>query len=123
MKKMFIMLIFCVVFIPNTYASMIARIDLDELIAKSEYVVLGKVIDVSSKDVRDIVTVKVASSLKGNLAREEVSFMLTTRGGIKNFDPQLKIGDTGVFFLIEKNGEIKRSYWGSIAIFNRNNFD
>ena len=119
MKNILIMLILFAVFIPATHASQIARLNLNELPTKSKYIVLGKVVHVSPKDVRDIVTIRVASTLKGKLESDELTFMLTTRGGIKDFDPQLKIGDMGVFFLNEFNGEIKKAYWGSIAIFNK----
>ena len=112
MNKFLITILIFLVIVPISYASMIPRLDLRELLDKSEYVVLGKVISISAKDVRDVVTVKIASSLKGKFKSNEVTFILTSRGGVKDFDPQLKVGDTGVFFLIETNGEIKKPIGG-----------
>ena len=122
MKKILITLLMFLVTISNVYASSISRLDLTILPDKSEYIILGKVINVRAMDARDVVTVKVAASLKGKLKMNEVTFILTARGGLKYFDPQLSIGDTGVFFLIEENGTIKKSYWGSIAIFTKKIF-
>jgi hypothetical protein len=123
MKKSIIIITLAISFTTSAFASTISRLDLNKLLNQSEYVVLGKVINISNIDVRDKVTIRVASSLKGELRRKEVSFMLTTRGGIKDFDPQLRVGDMGVFFLNKKNGEIEKAYWGSIAIFSKNNFE
>jgi len=122
MKIVLITFLMFSVIVPSAYASKISRLDLRKLLDKSEYVVLGKVTNISAKDVRDMVTIKVASLLKGALKKNEVTFILTARGGLKDFDPQLKRGDTGVFFLIETNGEFKKAYWGSMAIFSKNNF-
>ncbi len=122
MKYIITILLVVVAITSETYASVIVRLDLKELPNISEYIVLGKVISISPEGNRDAVTIKIATQLKGNLQREEVTFMLTTRGGLKDFDPQLVIGDTGVFFLSESNGKIKKAYWGSIAVFNKNNF-
>ena len=43
--------------------------------------------------------------------------------GLKDFDPELKVGDKGVFFLTRNKGKFEKAYWGSIAIFPKDNFE
>lgn len=100
-------------------ASSVAQITLSDLEIKADYVVLGKVIKIAQEDVRDHVTIKVDAYLKGKGSTEEsYTFTLTSRGGLKDFDPELKKGDIGVFFLKKiEAGNITKAYWGSIALF------
>ena len=63
--------------------------------------------------------------LKGKSSQKVYTFNLVTRGGLKDFDPSLKKGDTGVFFLKlrEQEGQVEKTYWGSVATFQKNHFD
>ena len=112
-------------FILNNYsfASGINRITLSELQEKADLIALAKVEKVIPNDDRDIVTIKIDSFLKGVSEEKELSFILVTRGGLKDFDPVLKRGDTGVFLLKKKGAEVEKAYWGSVAIFQKNHFD
>jgi len=64
----------------------------------------------------------VASVLKGKVKGEKVKVTLQPRG-VMGFDPELKAGDTGVFFLreITRSGA-KLAYWGSVAVFGMPRF-
>lgn len=123
MKKIFAILFLASFLTPHVFASGIKRLKLTELTSKSDYIVLGKVIKVEAKDEKDKVTIKIGSQLKGELKEKTLTFILTTRGGLKDFDPKLNVGNTGVFFLKNVNGKIEKAYWGSIATFNKNHFD
>ena len=124
MKKM-ILLSTIMLFILSSYcfASEIIRISLSELQEKANLIVLAKVIKVEQDMDRDKVTIKIDSFLKGEIKEKELSFTLITRGGLKDLDPALKKGDTGVFFLKTKGAKVEKAYWGSIATFQKNNFD
>ncbi|HUW17718.1 MAG TPA: peptidylprolyl isomerase [Sedimentisphaerales bacterium] len=110
-------------------ASDIKHLELAELPSRAEVVALAKVVKVQEKalDSRkpvpyDEVTIKVASVIKGKLERNEVTVLLQPRGE-KGFDPALKVGDTGVFFLREvSQSQAKLAYWGSVAVFQKPNF-
>lgn len=125
MKKIFFLifllfLIFCVC----SVASEIKRISLSELLTKADLVVMGEVTDVAKEEDKDHVTIQVDSYLKGSSNKNMYAFTLITRGGLKDFDPTLKNGDTGVFFLKlkEQNDDVQKAYWGSIAIFQKKHF-
>jgi hypothetical protein len=113
------------VIIGNCIASSINRITLSELQEKADLIVLAKVINLEQDGNLDIVTISVDSYLKGNNPQKDYSFTLVTRGGLKDFDPSLKKGDTGVFFLkLKKMKEgVEKAYWGSVAVFPKNHFD
>ena len=66
-----------------------------------------------------------AVSLKGKSPQTVYTFTLVTRGGLNDFDPALKKGDSGVFFLKlrKQEGEVEKAYWGSVATFPKNHFD
>jgi hypothetical protein len=106
-------------------ASQIQRITLAELESKADYIVLGKVTKVVLDGDQDQVTIQVASYLKGKSKHDAFSFTLVTRGGLKDFDPALKEGASGVFFLkaTGKPSEATKAYWGSIATFPQDHFD
>ncbi len=122
MKKIFLLL--CIFLLSSTsYASKIGRITLEDMETKAEYIILGKVIDVERDLDRDKVTIEVRKLLKGNkLPNEIVSFWLTSRGGLKDFDPEVQVGNSIVAFLVGENGKFKKAYWGSIAIFTKPNY-
>ncbi len=124
MKKISLLLLSVVFFTASVYASRIMRLPLKELPGKSNSIVLGEVVKVVPQDNEnlDTVTIRIDAVLKGELEDKEATFILSTRGGLKDFDPQLKVGNQGVFFLIKKNGTFEKAYWGSMAIFPKNNF-
>lgn len=100
-------------------ASQINPLDLSELAGKSEVVVLGHVAGVKRiDDTRDEITIRIAGVLKGTFAGKTVTFPITCRGGLKDFDPELKAGDKGVFFLGKvEDGRSRLAFFGSVAVF------
>jgi len=103
-------------------ASSIRRLNLAELPGRAEVVVLGQVVKVAPKGDADEVTIRIAAFLKGSTTQMTVTMTLVPRG-LKGFDPTLKVGQTGVFFLTGLNGaSASKAYWGSIAVFNSPNF-
>ena len=109
----------------TSFASEIKRITLAELQAKADLIVMAKVTKVVAEKDVDHVTIELDSYLKGESPRTVYTFTLVTRGGLKDFDPALKKDDTGVFFLKlrKQEGEVEKAYWGSVATFNKNNYD
>jgi hypothetical protein len=107
------------------YGSQINRITLSELHAKADLIVMSEVTELVKEGNQDHVTIQVDSYLKGESPQTVYTFTLVTRGGLKDFDPALKVGDTGVFFLKlkEQEGQVEKAYWGSIATFQKNHFD
>jgi hypothetical protein len=105
-------------------ASQIDPITLKELESRATHVVLGKVTKVEENRNEDIVTVEVAAFLKGKSEAKSYKFRLVTRGGLKDFDPAVKVGASGVFFLKEQEGteNATKAYWGSIATFPKDHF-
>jgi hypothetical protein len=108
-----------------SFASRIARITLAELQAKADIVVMAKVTKLVAEGDIDHVTIKVDSYLKGHSPQTVYTFTLVTRGGLKDFDPSLKKGDSGVFFLKprKQEGEVEKAYWGGVAVFPKDHFD
>jgi hypothetical protein len=105
-------------------ASQINPISLAELQTRADFVVMAKVTKVEAMGDADTVSIRVSSYLKGKHDAAEFTFTLVTRGGIKDFDPAVKVGDTGVFFLkaLDEKGAVGKAYWGSIALFPKNHF-
>ncbi len=103
--------------------SEIKQIELAQLSDSAEVVVLAQVVKVTKISAEaDETTIKVGTILKGKLGAGKLKVVLTTRG-VKGFDPAMKVGDTGVFFLKEvKTKEAKLAYPGSVAVFSRPNF-
>ena len=123
MKKMFFStILFLFALTASGFASEISRITLAELYEKADLIVMAGVTQVDSRDERDEVTIQVELFLKGNSPDRQYTFTLITRGGVKDFDPALKKGDTGVFFLKQKRKGVEKAYWGSVAVFTKNNF-
>jgi hypothetical protein len=128
-SKILLIAVVAILFGTLAYASQIRQLELAELPSRSHVIVLAKIlrVDKISLDSRvptpdDKVTIKVASALKGSIKQDEVEVLLQPRG-VKDFDPTLKVGDTGVFFLREVGElEAKLAYWGSVAIFQKPNF-
>lgn len=106
------------------FASEIGLITLSELQAKADLIVMAEVMQVVEQKDQDQVTIQVESCLKGGGSETAYTFTLVTRGGLKDFDPALKKGDTGVFFLKrqKKKGQVEKAYWGSVAVFVKNHF-
>jgi hypothetical protein len=125
MKKITLLVLLMLATAATVFASKIARITLAELQAKADIVVLAKVTKLVAEGDADHVTIKVDSFLKGKGPQNVYTFTLVTRGGLKDFDPAVKEGDSGVFFLKSKIQEdgVEKAYWGSIAIFPKDNFE
>jgi hypothetical protein len=123
-KGYFSIAFFLFIFAVSSFASQINRISLSELHSKSDLVVMAQVTEVVKEANQDHVTIQVDSYLKGSNPQKIYTLTLKTRGGLKDFDPSLKKGDTGVFFLKlkEKKGQVEKAYWGSVAIFQKNHF-
>ena len=125
MKKILCVLLVVGFLAGTVFASEIYRITLSELQSKASYIVLAKVVELVQDGNQDHVTIQVDSYLKGTSPQTVYTFDLVTRGGLKDFDPALKKGDTGVFFLKLKNqeGQVEKAYWGGVATFQKNHFD
>ena len=125
MRKMICLLSLMFVLVFASYASEIRRITLAELQSKADLIVLAKVTNAKKDKNIDHITIQIDSFIKGKSPQKVYTFTLVTRGGLKDFDPALTNGDTGVFFLKLKKleGQVEKAYWGSIAIFAKNHFD
>ncbi|HOT28142.1 MAG TPA: hypothetical protein PLU72_08120 [Candidatus Ozemobacteraceae bacterium] len=124
MNKLLVMIVGILCFATAVSASEIALLPLKELPLRANLIVLGEVLRVvpQNNENLDTVTIRIHAILKGDVKDPEATFVLSTRGGLKDFDPQVKPGDMGVFFLDHQNGAFKKAYWGSIALFAKNNF-
>ena len=125
MKKIICAVLLMLVAATTGFASQIKHITLSELQAKADFIVMAMVTEVVAEGDTDLVTIKVDSFLKGEDPQTVYTFTLVTRGGLKDFDPTLKKGDSGVFFLRPRKleGQVEKAYWGSVAIFPKNHFD
>src|SRR5262245_4902645 len=105
--------------LPTASASQINPLDLSALAGKSEVIVIGSVEGVKQlDDARDEITIRVADVLKGKAGDKTIAFPITCRGGLKDFDPELRVGDKGLFFLKEvKDGQSRLAFFGSVALF------
>jgi len=121
MKRLIISLA-CVLIITFCFASEIKKITLAELQSKADLIVLAEVFELVCEGDQDHVTIQIDSFLKGFSEQSIFTFTLVSRGGLKDFDPALKIGDTGVFFLKLKDLGVEKAYWGSVAVFDKNNY-
>ena len=107
----------------SIFASSIGKIEISKLESRSELIVLGKVVNVVSDEALDIITINISSILKGNIGHNEIMVLLQVRGGLKEFDPETKAGDFGVFYLRKGSKYYRTAHGGSIAIFEKNNFE
>jgi hypothetical protein len=105
--------------LPTASASQINPLDLSALAGKSDVIVIGNVEGVKRlDDSRDEITVRIADVLKGKADERTITFPITCRGGLKDFDPELRVGDKGLFFLQEvKEGRSALAFFGSVALF------
>lgn len=124
MKQILFVITILILMVSVGYGSEINKISLSKLDELSDYIVLGQVQSIVKDGNIDTATIKADSFIKGSSPQDIFTFTLVTRGGLKDFDPELKKGDTGVFFLKTKKlkGEVEKAYWGSVAIFPKNNF-
>ncbi len=124
MPKVILLVLCTMLIVVPVRASSIAQLPLCELPQSSDAIILGEVIDVveQNNDNLDDLTIRIHAVLKGEIASSAIKLTLSTRGGLKDFDPRLKAGDTGVFFLKQQNGNFSKAYWGSIATFAKQNF-
>ncbi|MDA7916298.1 hypothetical protein N9B94_03595 [Verrucomicrobia bacterium] len=113
----------------SSFASQLGMMELPELLEKSELVVVARVEKVSllKLDSRqpapyDEAVLIIANVMKGDPQVKNLTIILEARG-VRGFDPSLRIGQSGVFFL-QKNshGRIRTYTPGSIALFENNNF-
>ena len=107
------------------YASKIKRLNFTELSTSSKFIVLGHVEKiVKSDETSDTVRIQIVEVLKGKLHIPGYFDLCLRNKGVKDFDPILKVGDKGVFFLSEIEGtEGSLAYWGSIGIFQKDNYE
>ena len=121
-----IVLLVLLLLVPATSgsASEISKITLSELHTRSDLISMGEVVELVRKADQDLVTIRSDVHLKGESSQTTYTFKLVTRGGLKDFDPSLRIGDTGVFFLKfrKEEGPVEKAYWGSVATFQKNHF-
>lgn len=104
-------------------ASELVQMELANLPTIAQGAVLAKVLKVTKKsDDIDEATIKIVSVIKGNIRASQLTIELKTRG-VMDFDPSLKPGDMGVFFLKEiSQSAAKLAYAGSVALFPKPNF-
>ena len=127
MKTHFIILFF--IFSFTLAAPEIFQMEIGELAEQTEVIVIAKVIKVDSLALDDRkpipydeIIIQTRSIIKGEIKEPNLKLVLQSRG-VKGFDPELKTGDFGVFSLKDiKDGTAKLAYWGSIAVFEKQNF-
>ena len=123
MKRIAIVFLFLICMTGFLVASSINRLPLEKLSGLSDVVVVAEVVKVVSDGEFDNVTIEIQSVLKGSLKERMVTIRLHSRGGLKDFDPQLKADQKGVFFLQKTPNGYKKAYWGSFAIFEKPDFE
>ena len=99
-------------------ASELVQMELADLSTIAQGAALAKVLTVTKKsDDTDEATINIVSVLKGNIRPSQLTIELKTRG-VMDFDPSLKPGDMGVFFLKEiSQSTAKLAYSGSVHCF------
>ncbi len=123
MKRMLFIFLFFVYMVSFSEASSINRLPLEKLSGLSDVIVVAEVAEVVPDGEFDRVTIRVLSALKGLPKERRITIMLHTRGGLKDFDPRLRVNQKGVFFLKKTSGGYKKTFWGSFAIFEKPNFE
>ena len=103
------------------FASRVTEMSMEALHTKSDLVVIASVTEVKKREYTDLVTIHVGSYLKGQ-SKERTYFLTLSPRGLTGFDPELKKGDTGIFFLAidKETGKAKLTHWGGVAIFTKN---
>lgn len=122
-KSLFLALIILFVSSPSV-ASRVNPMNLETLYKTSDVIVLASVSKVVTLKYRDRVTIKVGAYLKSEAKEQSYTLTLTPRG-LTGFDPVLKQGDVGVFFLKinPESGQVMTTHWGSIAMLPKPHFD
>lgn len=102
------------------FASRKTPISPQALHQRSDVIVLASVKAVASRGDVDHVTLQVSSVLEGTSTAKTYSLTLSPRG-LTGFDPELKVGDIGVFFLkvSPQSGRIQLAHWGAVARFRK----
>ena len=122
--KPIIALLFVLGFSSTLFASKIPLITSDELLKKSELVFIGTVLEVMPRqEVLDKVKVRINSLLKGEEKSPDIIVILQVRGGLKDWDPILKVGNMGVFFLRKSGDSYRSAHGGSVSIFEKSYLD
>jgi len=126
MKTIFVIGTMAVMFLatPIARGSQLYLIGLDELEPRSELVLIATVTTVEEDTAAqnpvtgyDLLTLDVASVLKGTVSSPTIRLRLGTRGN-RGFDQILKPNDRAVFFLIAaEDGIYRTAYPGGVAKF------
>ena len=119
-KYLIYLLLFCS---STAFASGIRRLPPEQLNSKSEFIIFGEVQEIRSDEALDHLTVKVINCIKGVISSPTISVTLQVRGGLKEFDPELKKTDFAVFYLRKSGSGYSSAWGGSIAVFPKHNFE
>ncbi len=103
-------------------SSGLPKLQISELHSKSDLIILAQVIAVKQDSSNDKVEVYIIEFIKGNSVSKKISINLQVRGGLKEFDPELKANDIGVFYLKKTTEGYATSHGGSIALFIKKSF-
>jgi hypothetical protein len=122
MKIQLISLNTLLLFSTMAYASQISLLPPKELNQKSEFIVFGQVLSVASDNSHDHLSVKVIDCLKGEIQSATIKVSLQVRGGLKEWSPELKSLDFGIFYLRKSDTTFFSAYGGSVAIFTKHQF-
>ena len=99
-------------------ATILPPLALSELSDKSQLIVLAHVTSVKPEPTIDRVRIEITDFLKGNSSSKTINLVLYVRGGLREFDPILKVNDIGVFYLRKQSENLyTTAYGGSIAVF------
>ena len=129
MRNILVTLLMLFSLVEVSTASRLQSSKLSELQEKSDIIVVAKIISVTPVSLLgrvdksyDEVTLVITNLFKGDSESMKINIITEPRG-VRGFDPALKSGQSGVFFLkkTEKFGYRLTSY-GSASIFERGNF-
>lgn len=126
---LYIIVIILVCFSGILQATQIPPSSLEKLQEESDLVIVAKVLSITAVNLSgrkdqpfDEVTLRIASLIKGKVESQNIKIVTEPRG-MRDFDPELRIGQAGVFFLSEVEGfGFRLTQAGSVAIFERNSF-
>ncbi len=128
MRKGAITLLLAEVLTTCALASQLIPFELSDLSSKSELIVVARVIAVTpvAIDSRkptplDQVLLTIGSVLKGDPKTNHLAIVLEPRG-VRGFDPAVKAGDSGVFFLSRYGNHLRPCTFGAVALFEHKNF-
>jgi hypothetical protein len=128
-KRIAISVAFAGLSVTFAWASQLVPFELSKLSSTSEIVVVARVAKVTPVELDsrkptpfDQVELIVATVLKGSLQKSKLTIVLEPRG-VRDFDPSLKPGDSGVFFLRKNsNQQFRPITAGAVAMFENKNF-